>query len=1016
MADTNWNFLNYEGLEYYDSKSEVRTNEKIAVETERAKTEEEKLSESINNEVDRATSAENTLTTDLNGEISRAKSAEQTLTTDLNSEISRAKSAEETNANSISEEITRATNAENTLTTNLSSHISDKSNPHGVTKAQIGLGDVDNTSDANKPISTATQAALDAKAPLESPILTGTPEAPTADVGTNTTQIATTEFVQIAVSNGIAASDAMVIKGTIGENGTITTLPTTYKIGWTYRVVTDGTYAGQVCEIGDLIIALVERSGSENADSDWCIAQTNINGAITSIKSGDAYISISQSGSTVTITHKDITRTDTTSSVSPAHGGTFTVVKSITSDEKGHITGVDTETVTLPIGNDTDDEGNIIIEDTKVTQTATNSDENYPLLLAPNGQTETTTTTSYFNSSATLNPSTNTIAANISGNAETATTATKIGTDTVGSATQPVYIDDGVPTKCSYTLEKSVPSDAVFTDTTYTINYDEDKSELQLKSEGNVVSTVTIVGGGNGGGSTFKVADVSGATISSYKTTASLKWTDPNNAMIDDILLAEWAGTLVVRKEGSAPSDKSDGVVVVDNKIKDAYSSTAFEDNGLEYGKTYYYRFFPYTTDGVYTSGTSVSIVPEKIQITTIPSQSGTVVYNGNLQTAVFNNYDEESLTGSGNTGSNAGTYTATFVPKYDYCWSDGSVDAKEVEWVIDKANGVVELSETSVTLDKTTTSTTVTVSNASGEVQVSSNNTSVLTTSISDNVITLTSTGQNGNVIVTVTVSETDNYKSASKTISVKCDFLKIVTWADGTYEEISAMLDAHYTGTIDISDYWSVGDVRTIPLSAMSATGVGESQSAQNADLVSPVNGNSKSAVSLQLKNSLATVGYMYSAYNSPSYSLWDGSPRRTWCNSVFKNALPAELVNLIKTVTKKTWRYAHSDYSSYRTQQTTEDDCFLISEFEVFGTQGLSTSYGTVGEDGTQYEYYKTTSNRIKYLGVSGTSANYWWLRSSFVNYNGYSYFHLVSTSGSVGNLGANITNGVAPGFCI
>jgi len=42
-------------------------------------------------------------------------------------------------------------------------HISNKSNPHGVTKAQVGLGNVDNTSDANKPVSTATQAELDKK-------------------------------------------------------------------------------------------------------------------------------------------------------------------------------------------------------------------------------------------------------------------------------------------------------------------------------------------------------------------------------------------------------------------------------------------------------------------------------------------------------------------------------------------------------------------------------------------------------------------------------------------------------------------------------------------------------------------------------------------------------------------------------------------------------------------------------------------------------------------------------------
>ena len=43
------------------------------------------------------------------------------------------------------------------------------------------------------------QAALDAKAPTASPTLTGTPKAPTATAGTNTTQIATTAFVQSAI-------------------------------------------------------------------------------------------------------------------------------------------------------------------------------------------------------------------------------------------------------------------------------------------------------------------------------------------------------------------------------------------------------------------------------------------------------------------------------------------------------------------------------------------------------------------------------------------------------------------------------------------------------------------------------------------------------------------------------------------------------------------------------------------------------------------------------------------------
>lgn len=62
-------------------------------------------------------------------------------------------------------------------------------------KGDVGLGNVDNTSDLNKPISTATQSALDLKANINSPALTGTPTAPTAAPGTSTTQLATCEFV-----------------------------------------------------------------------------------------------------------------------------------------------------------------------------------------------------------------------------------------------------------------------------------------------------------------------------------------------------------------------------------------------------------------------------------------------------------------------------------------------------------------------------------------------------------------------------------------------------------------------------------------------------------------------------------------------------------------------------------------------------------------------------------------------------------------------------------------------------
>ena len=80
----------------------------------------------------------------------------------------------------------------------------------GIDKTMVGLGNVDNTSDANKPVSTAAQTALDLKAPLASPALTGTPTAPTAAANTDTTQIATTAFVKTAVAALVDGAPALL--------------------------------------------------------------------------------------------------------------------------------------------------------------------------------------------------------------------------------------------------------------------------------------------------------------------------------------------------------------------------------------------------------------------------------------------------------------------------------------------------------------------------------------------------------------------------------------------------------------------------------------------------------------------------------------------------------------------------------------------------------------------------------------------------------------------------------------
>lgn len=83
------------------------------------------------------------------------------------------------------------------------------------------------------------------------------------------------------INDKMAANDAMIFKGTLGTGGTVTALPTTgYSAGWTYKVITAGSYAGQTCEVGDMIIA-VKDYATATANSDWTVVQTNIDGAVT---------------------------------------------------------------------------------------------------------------------------------------------------------------------------------------------------------------------------------------------------------------------------------------------------------------------------------------------------------------------------------------------------------------------------------------------------------------------------------------------------------------------------------------------------------------------------------------------------------------------------------------------------------------------------------------------------------------------------------------------------------------
>lgn len=154
--------------------------------------------------------------------------------------------------------------------------------------------------------------------------LTGSPAGDTSAVSK--------KFVEDLVSASVGAVDAMRFKGTLGTGGTVTAVPTTYKVGDTYRVITAGTYAGVECEVGDLLIAIVERSGSGNTNADWTVAQTNIDGAVVGPASAtdstvvlfDGATGKKIKGSTITLTQLQSAITNSHTHTNKANLDTYT--------------------------------------------------------------------------------------------------------------------------------------------------------------------------------------------------------------------------------------------------------------------------------------------------------------------------------------------------------------------------------------------------------------------------------------------------------------------------------------------------------------------------------------------------------------------------------------------------------------------------------------------------------------------------------------------------------------------
>ena len=267
----------------------------------------------------------------------------------------------------------------------------------------------------------------------------------------------------------------------------------------------------------------------------------------------------------------------------------------------------------------------------------------------------------------------------------------------------------------------------------------------------------------------------------------------------------------------------------------------------------------------------------------------------------------------------------------------------------------------------------------------------------------------------------------------------VEIVTFTDGTDEQIAAMINAYYNDQLTWEDMgWAVGDIRVIHLDAMQAPNPNSSNTwaAQDitvvivahdhTDLATPINGHTKACITVQTKEVMNNcqaayndAGHIYvngdSSYDM-SFTKWSNLYMRTYLNSTVLNAFSSTF----KSAIKDSKHNRHTTYNGSASEEVT-DTLFLPSYPEIYGTASWTYYAVTNPTEGTQFEYYQTTANRIKYGNNNGSSNNvaqYWWQGSAssyYTSSNGY-YWCRVTTDGTAGINDGYLAYGLAPAFAM
>ena len=445
-----------------------------------------------------------------------------------------------------------------------------------------------------------------------------------------------------------------------------------------------------------------------------------------------------------------------------------------------------------------------------------------------------------------------------------------------------------------------------------------------------------------------------------------------------------------------------------------------------------------------------------------IVTLGASLTYNGSAQTQTVTSVvlsgvtlqEGEDYIVSGNTGTNAGTYSLLISGTGNY---KGMIAQT---WEIKRATSSISVNPTTMAIEGPTglTKTATVTYTGDGNISVMSGNTTVAQASISGTTVSVVGL-KSGNATITITLNAGQNYAASSCTINVTVAIPSSV-FNDNPWSVIKTMSDMDLGASV-----WSVGDTKAVEINGTVGTtsmdttlwvyilGFNHNESREGTHRIhlqgfktAQTDGTDVGLVDSGYGNSYAGGQKVFNVnhwgnYNYGGWAACDArydilgstnvapsnygsqkssgatgnNPTSSCATSPVANtlmaALPADLRAVMEPVTKYTDNKGGGRNTASNVTATT-DYLWLLAEYEVQGTRSVANSYEQNYQE--QYDYYANGNSKIKYKHTASSEAVSWRLRSP--HYNGNATFCTVTTAGNANTDLAGSSRALAPAFAV